>query len=68
MKPPYLAITADCKRCGQFAVIRKPRTQIRMSDGKIRSPFYEAAVCPTCRMWAKIIDQPLITEPEELRP
>jgi hypothetical protein len=60
MKGIRLHITAECERDGTFTLERKPRQSIRMSSGQIQSPYYEAIVCPKCRMWGKITEQIMV--------
>jgi ssDNA-binding Zn-finger/Zn-ribbon topoisomerase 1 len=60
MKPPYIDITAECSRHGQFRELRKPNKRTENIQ-KGQEGFYSAVKCPKCPWWATIITQNRIT-------
>lgn len=61
MKPPYAIITGMCVNHGAFTVERKPNPKAGQPEpngsGAVITKYPSAAViCPTCRLWAEIVN------------
>jgi hypothetical protein len=56
MKAPFDLIEAECDKCGEFTVQRKPKTGARvLSTSDQDNSAWRQVVCPKCKMWAEVL-------------